>query len=280
MGVQQELHQGDVLRPHFSPEPRSLASFAQTVRPRARFHRGSSTIPGGVVIIGVSGEASSGKDTTSEHIQQYSFAPVAFADPIKRYCREIYNFSIDQLWGPSHMRNEPDHRYPRAHGPWVKGKCACCGVEDLGPDRLVLLPCFLTPRFALQRLGSEWARDCFQDTWASYGLRLAKTLLSGGYVYSGPQGLQPLQHDTPYKGVAFSDVRFLNEMTHIRSAGGLLLRVRRPVTSRLHDTTHRSEAEQRDVPDSYFDAVIFNDGTLPELYTKIDMFMEAQGCRK
>lgn len=240
------------------------------------------------MIFGIFGSAGSGKDTVAKYMaMRFNTAHIAFADPLKRICRDVYDFSVEQLWGPSEMRNAPDKRYPREHGPWMGGKCACCGLVPTvvvkGTNETVAVvpdgapQCYLTPRYALQRLGTEWARDCYTDTWSVMGLRAAKSLLHGGYVYNPMKGLVPVDSPSPYQGVVISDVRFKNEMEHIRRAEGLVVRVKRPGDPRTVDTAHASEAEQLEVHDAMCDAVLVNDGTLEELYKKVDLMLEARG---
>ena len=134
------------------------------------------------MIIGLAGNAGAGKDLGAERLtKEHGFVRVAFADPIKRYAQDIYAFTDEQLWGPSEMRNKPDERYPREH-TWKAMQddpdfkelaCACCGqktnqrqVEDdvFVPDEDGLTQCYLTCRYALQLLGTEFGRHCYQDT--------------------------------------------------------------------------------------------------------------------
>lgn len=266
-----------------------------------------------MLIIGVCGKAGSGKDTIADIlVRDHGFVKVAFADPLKRICKDIYDFSDDQLWGPSEKRNEPDFRYLHrkagAHG--VQDMRALISKEDRdrravtpgtfdkypqykGMEPLItfygsesnygFLPSppedeYLTPRYALQKLGTEWGRDCYAPTWIEYGLRMAKLILSGRGSYTakhgfdfaidgGGQYLQPT-------GVVISDVRFLNEVEGLRAGGAKLLRVRRP-SQGLGGArgTHRSEVEQDDIPDDLFDAVLNNDGSLEDLIVLTQGFL-------
>jgi len=46
------------------------------------------------MIIGVAGNAGSGKDTVADHlVKHHGFVKVALADPLKRICREVFDFS-------------------------------------------------------------------------------------------------------------------------------------------------------------------------------------------
>lgn len=216
------------------------------------------------MLLGVSGFAGSGKDTVADFLtQDLRFNKVALADPLKRICRDVYAFTDEQLWGPSQFRNTPDPRYPRP--------CRACGGGDSS------LPCalcgntgktFLTTREALQRLGTEWGRECYPNTWVDLAIRTAKTLLRGGPIeYSQQYGLITLDASPrTTSGVAIPDVRFRNELTAIRAAGGKVIRVFRPGAGLDGSgALHLSETEQAGIHDSEFDAVIQNTGTLEDL---------------
>jgi hypothetical protein len=68
------------------------------------------------------------------------------------------------------------------------------------------------------------------------------------------------------RGVVIPDVRFMNEIAAIQAAGGVVIRIVRP-GSGLDGAAgqHESETEQTLIPDSQFDCVIDNSGTLAEL---------------
>lgn len=52
-----------------------------------------------MVFIGLLGKKCSGKDTAASIlITKYNFTRLAFADPIKNICRELFNFSYNQLY--------------------------------------------------------------------------------------------------------------------------------------------------------------------------------------
>jgi len=250
------------------------------------------------MILGISGFAGSGKSTMADILSRnFHFIGVSLADPLKRMAREAFDFSEEQLWGPSEKRNEPDKRYPRAHTwdiktEWdvtedLKGfaekseaSCACCGTQAIfsrhadgydiiDPNKSP--PCFLTPRHALQRLGTEWGRACYPNVWVDITMRTAKLLLvSQSHQYSRTQGAYPLHREHKIRGVAIPDVRFKNEMEAIRANGGKLIRIKRPnalMSPAL--AKHPSEEEQSNIPDDYFDGVIENDDTIEALQEKV-----------
>lgn len=246
------------------------------------------------MILGISGLAGSGKDTFAKFLEPEGAVNVALADPLKRIAREVYAFTDEQLWGASQYRNAPDTRYPRPH-TWVLADrladqemvCSCCG-EGAGrrfhEDDLLLVdeedvpPCHLTPRYALQLLGTEWGRQCYPDTWAALCVRTAQSLLASPMLrYEQRQGLFRIAETRVWaeadrhereraKIVTVSDVRFRNEMRVIREAGGKLVRVRRPGAGlKGASGIHPSEAEQMSIPDREFDFVVENSTDLDSL---------------
>lgn len=208
-------------------------------------------------LIAIAGRAGSGKDTVASLLPGAERFP--FAGPMKDFCRQVYDFSHDQVWGPSEMRNAPDSRYPRAHGPWIQfalsggRKCACCGAVD--GKETADLACYLTPRFALQTLGTEWGRTCFQDTWATMAVRQATKALDQGAPFA-----------------VIPDCRFTNEARIVREAGGEVWHVSRPTGSQLSEAAsmHPSEREQTS-PE--FQALVTcwvkNNGTLNQLCSAV-----------
>jgi len=53
------------------------------------------------LVIGIIGKRQSGKDTTAEYLgrTRHNFVRYAFADPIKKACREMFGFTDEQCWG-------------------------------------------------------------------------------------------------------------------------------------------------------------------------------------
>lgn len=198
------------------------------------------------------GIAGAGKDTVAARLKdRHGFSVVSLADPVKRICQEVFSFSEAQLWGPSEERSKPDERYPRSDGT------------------------FLTPRHALQQLGTEWGRGCYENAWVDLALQAARTLMGSSIArYSRTDGVSFFggQHHLgrPALGVAIPDVRFLNEVQAIKKAGGLVIRVARPATSDKMTDTHSSEQEALSILDSEMDFVIRNEGSLADLFEATD----------
>jgi hypothetical protein len=227
------------------------------------------------VLVGISGVAGSGKDTVADIlVRDHRFVKVALADPLKRLARDVFDFTAEQLWGPSEMRNAPDERYPRRH-TWGSigdghATCLCCGMRSAAVGTASDV-CFLTPRYALQQLGTEWGRNCYPNVWIDYALRVAKKLAEGDYSYSANFGLTRLLYMAAGRSVVVPDLRFKNEVDAFRRAGAKLVRIVRSGAG--IDGRHVSETEQESILDSAFDAVIVNNGTLEELEQKVRAFV-------
>jgi hypothetical protein len=113
------------------------------------------------MIIGVAAKARSGKDTFAKFLQEYFFINYrvefifgAFANELKRMCRDQFGLSTEQLWGDE--KELIDLRYQR------RGE---------GSN----VPAFWTPREIMQAFG-EFFRSIDYDFWVK---QLHKNLLLG-----------------------------------------------------------------------------------------------------
>jgi hypothetical protein len=253
-----------------------------------------------MLIVGICGKAKSGKDTAADFlVKNNGFVKIAFADPIKRMTAIAYpKMTREHLWGPSEMRNVPLQDYPRDHGPWVEvegrsGKqrrCACCNVEWSFEDES---QCFLTTRYALQQLGTEWGRSCYPNTWVDLALETARCLLQRSgilrslfYSYTPWDGL--ITTNTPMgekpRGVAISDLRWPagNEGEMIRREGGILLQMLRGVGLAGAAGKHESE-KNLEVSRNIFNMNIDNNAMsleeLEEYMTRLAMGWPGQDRR-
>lgn len=169
-------------------------------------------------LIALAGRAGSGKNTVATLLNGEE---ISFAEPLKRFVQEVFAFTDAQVWGPSEERNKPDARYSRqcerCHGFHDgSGKCPACGGTG---------QTFLTPRHALQSLGTEWGRSCYENVWADLAVRRALV--------------------SPAPLVLITDCRFINEARSVRAAGGEVWLVVRPGAGLAGAAgLHPSEAEQ------------------------------------
>lgn len=200
-----------------------------------------------MILVGICGRKRHGKDEIGRVLREAgNFTPIAFADPIKRVLMDLYGFSYDQVFGD--RKEEPD---PRWDG--------------------------LTPRTALQRMGTEVARSIHDETWVRYCLSLieeaSRYRLIPAYERRPPRlvhlaesrSFVPFNHPSinPKRWV-ITDVRFPNEAEAIRKAGGKIVKVFRPSYSNVVDA-HASEAHIDEIEADFY---VLNDASLLELRAK------------
>ncbi len=110
------------------------------------------------------GSAGAGKDEVAKIFTEKGFIQVCFADAIKRFLAEMYDWKADDLWGTQENKETEDKRYKLNNS-----------------DK------FLTPRLAAQTLG-ESMRSVFQDTWAALVGRVINRIRLG-YSYDPMLGI-------------------------------------------------------------------------------------------
>ncbi len=196
-----------------------------------------------------------GKDTMADYmVAKYGYVKVSMADPFKRIAKDVYEFSDEQLWGPSEARNRDDMRYPRADGT------------------------FLSARIVTQLLGNELSRLAYPETWIVYMKRVVEKIQQG-YFYSEKQGAYKVEgKKSEYSGIIVSSCRFKNEIEAIKEMSGKTVRLVRPalpVETFLGAGVgnHLSEKEQLALPDDFFDYVLEVPEGLENFHQKIDAFM-------
>lgn len=240
-------------------------------------------------IILLVGQAGSGKDTIAGFlVKNHGAISIAQADPMKRLAAILFDFSEDQLWGPSESRNAVDPRYAglrdwqsvwnRMFQPeireWLVDLFCADDVEpqlDALREWLVFVEresakndWKLTPRFVLQTLGTEWGRAQGRDTWSAYTIEKALDLLGGGYRYDRTKGVFA---DSSYPGpalVVVTDGRFKNEVVNVHTVNGVVVRIDSPsadgsAAEKAGVAGHASESEQRGIPRHFFSAFFHND---------------------
>ena len=141
------------------------------------------------MIIGVLGRKGSGKDTISDYIiQKFNFEKMIIAEPLKNACKELFNFSDEQLYGDLKETVDPQ---------WE-----------------------VSPRKVLQWLGTDVFRNRIGELNPEIGNNFWVNLLKVRY-------LQKLSKNKNIK-IVVSDVRFQNEIDIIHKLGGKVIKLTRP----------------------------------------------------
>jgi hypothetical protein len=251
-------------------------------------------------IIGLLGEAGSGKDTAAEMlVQQHGFYSLALADPLKVYCGWLFGWQPWQMWADGKVKDAAieDMTFSRCPHCGVAGPaaerqtpagpepyCASCGYrgsmfsEWLGA---------LSPRYALQSLGG-WGRSIMPRVYPDFALKRVMDVLNGGHpIYDEfrkfiPDSVIEKRYSgwrigVRTAGVVITDVRYRNEMEAIQQAGGRVVRIVRSTKDNVVKTGipgHHSETEQQSIADREVDDIIFNDGSLEDLGNEVRRVVE------
>ena len=168
-----------------------------------------------VKIIGLTGPAGAGKDTVADMLQSIHLMPrISFADPLYRALSAMLDIPVSTL------RKRETKELP---------------IEGLG----------VSPRFLLQTLGTEWAREVVAKDW---WVKIAKLHIDK----MAPPGFN--------RPVVITDVRFQNEVDFVRAEGGVIVAIYRKAAQPV--AKHASEN-----PDiwSQADWEINNDGSFTDL---------------
>lgn len=167
------------------------------------------------MIIGLGYRKQSGKDTVADYlVERYSFTKASFARPLKDACIAAFGFTEEQVNGS--LKEVVDPRWN------------------------------LTPREALQYVGTEMFRGWREDFWVN---RLVSNLKRKPVI---------------------TDVRFPNEAEAVKEAGGVLWCVDRPSLGPPSDG-HTSETSMRGYDG--WDAILNNIGTFEHLYQQVDQLI-------
>ncbi len=157
------------------------------------------------------------------------------------------------------------HRYEKLSmaGPLKAGLAAMGLPEPSNRDdkELVIPGLGFSWRQAAQRLGTEWGRGLDEDLWLKLMERQLSRHPSNCHYFVGER-----------RWPVISDIRFNNEAEMLRSRGGVIIHIGGRQADLGSNAAHASEAGVLLYPN--VDEVIINDGTLDQLYAKIDAIME------
>lgn len=207
------------------------------------------------ILLGITGYKQSGKDTIANYlIQKYSFEKYAFAYPLKEICKCAFNLTEEQLNGKD---KEVKDEF------WKT-----------------------TPRIMMQKIGDIMRNnlDFIPEIKNNYFVKYFEDY----YQKKSPTRL------------VVSDIRFLNEASSVKKLKGMIIKVIRKsadektdqhisthatddnrsyenLTFDLLSKSHVSEVEMDKIKDYNF--IIENNGSLEELYQKVDKIMQIFLCQ-
>lgn len=190
-------------------------------------------------LLGINGEIGCGKSTVVNYLsEKYNYREYMMAEPLKKIAK-ILGFDDHQIYGTQEQKLEVNSFWN------VSG------------------------REFLQKFGTEVCRDAVPRI-------LPKMNFNGLTMWV--RLFEKFYSETRSQCVAVSDVRFEDESATIKRYGGIIIRIEREVNEVKKDnnvqssyTTHASELQASKI---YPNVVVKNDGSLEDLYKKIDMIID------
>jgi hypothetical protein len=156
------------------------------------------------------------------------FKNLAFAKPLKDSCKILFNLTDPQLYDPK----EKEEIILDSHGK---------SVWQIDEEEA-------SPRLILQKVGTDYLRNHVSKNF---------------FINHMNQRIEQSEN----KNITITDVRFPNELDYVKSKGGILIKVTRPLQETLTELTEH--VTEQGLPDELFDHVVVNDGTLEDLHNKI-----------
>ena len=197
-------------------------------------------------LLGLVGRKGSGKDTVGDYlVARHGFVRSAFADPVKWVARDLWpHLTVEQCWGPIELKEAVD---------------AMLGVS---------------PRWLLQRIGTEVGRNGDLATFAGLGVspaRMQEALDRHGVVPGPSAWVDALFRTLGAADTVITDVRFPNEAEAVWAHNGCVLKLLRPDFDTGVGNDHPSEQE---VDACTFDYLVRNDRDVPALHAKVRRILD------
>jgi hypothetical protein len=208
------------------------------------------------MIIGVCGFIGTGKDTIADYLVNiHQFRRESFANTLKDAVSSVFGWNRELLEG----RTKSSRAWREQRDEWWSNR--------LGMD--------ITPRWVLQYWGTEVARKSFHDDI---------------WIASLENKLRNIQDD-----VVISDCRFPNEISAIKNAGGIVVRVVRGQDPEWYSTAATVNAGNKHIGWSIaktelskynvhasetawagtdFDAILDNNSTMDHLYQQVNCLVQ------
>lgn len=190
-------------------------------------------------LVGLKAQKQNGKDTVADYlVKNYQFQKYAFADPLKKGVMEMFGFTHEQMWGSAEEKETIDPRW------------------NISPRKMLMLVGTELFQYDIHKYLKKGEFDFGRTIW----VQRFKLWYKGAKKMNESNNLK--------FNVVISDLRFPHEANAIVGMGGEIWEIIRP--NMINNDSHASEAEMKLINPN---KVITNDGTLENLYEKIDMLI-------
>ncbi len=187
-------------------------------------------------LIGLTGFAHSGKDTSADFIEDIlkkkglTYSRVCFSRPLKESCKILFNLTDEEL-------NNQDLKEEVLRNPKGEARFIINGLEA-------------SPRIILQWLGTQ-LRSININFFVNNMDKIISSCVEKDFII-------------------ITDVRYDNEAELVKKYFGTLVKIERNI-KKINSSDHSSE---RGIDKSFVDFIIENNGTLDNLYELVEGFIE------
>lgn len=196
------------------------------------------------IVIGITGNIGVGKTTVSDYLKEkYDFNEYTFAKPLKEIAK-IMGFKNHEVYGTQEEKLQINEHWG------ISGRTF---IQKFGTDICRELLPKAIPEMSLGRYGSPWVK-LFD-------------------IYMSEQ-IDKNNHSP----VVIGDVRFKNEASIIREHNGYIIRIvnqeHKKSESKDKENIIHHHASETEMSNIKADVTIVNDGSVFQLYQKIDMVIK------
>lgn len=268
------------------------------------------------ITIAIMAESGHGKDFCGRWmVDNLGLIDMAFADHIKRLCRVIFRpFTDDMLWGEPVLRNkevpinweESEYRFTWGVDDWIM-QITNLSIAERAEYKSVVKQWFskvrelawkdevnvdtkvkgnLSPRIALQLLGTEFGRSFKKDIWSGLVMtEVIPRIQNKENDYHRHLGLTTLgSARPPINGVVVTDCRYMSELEDVQRHGGYVIKIVRNSKKGKENEAlkhgvpdHSSEVELQSIPHDKFNLVLEMDDGAENVYPRLrKMFDERE----
>jgi hypothetical protein len=190
------------------------------------------------LVIGITGKIGSGKTTISDYLKiKYQYRPYSFADPIKNMAK-AFGFKQHELFGTQEQKLEINEHW---------------GVSG---------------RYFLQKLGTDIFRDIVPKIIPNLNLGESKSPWIRAFEIH-------MLEQKEKTNIVIGDVRFVNEAESIQKLGGYIIKISDGSLKKDDGSVYTKHASEIEMVNIHEDFLIYNVGTLNELYIKIDDILKS-----
>ena len=194
-------------------------------------------------LIAISGWKGAGKDTAGLHLMsEYKYRPISFAYELKNVVAETYG--VHRFW----MDDRTKKDMPLMNMPAIPTDPFSQAIHEMLKDELS--SGYWTPR-ALCILEGSIKRSVYANYWVK---KVVEHIISD-----------------PLHNYVITDMRYANEADTLKIMIPSIKTIR--IERAGHEITTQDPSE-RNLDNYKFDKIIHNDGSIPELFEKLDMFMK------